>query len=87
MVAVDCEDGQFYVHVMVLKVDLVLRMGQVVGMDGFGVLALDVVLEQVEAFVDGFLRGVDLVEQVAAQEDEIDVLLLGDGQDLLEGVE
>ena len=55
MVTVYGEDGEFYVHVMVLEVDLVLGVGQVVGVNGFGVLALDIVLEQVEAFVDGFL--------------------------------
>lgn len=56
-------------------------------LEGDGAVVEAVAAENLDGLDERGARGLVLVEEVAAEEDEVDAVALGDGANLLEGVE
>ena len=84
MVPVDGEDGQTDVQIFVFEVGLELIPIQC-HLETYFSVAKHVLFEDVEALEEALLGGIDFIEEISSQQQEIDMLSLSMGDHFLKG--
>lgn len=85
MVAVDGEDGQTDVEILILEVgfELITIQGH---LESYLIVAENVLFEDVEALEEALLGWVDFIEEISSKQQEIDMFCLRMGDDFLKGL-